>query len=63
MEYKGLTLQEACELVVNDKLVKFGGEGGLIAVDKEGNICLPFNSEGMYRGKANQDTRSIEIYK
>lgn len=63
MEYKGLSLQEACELVVNDKLVKFGGEGGLIAVDKEGNICLPFNSEGMYRGKANQDSRSIEIYK
>jgi beta-aspartyl-peptidase (threonine type) len=63
MEYKGLSLNEACELVVNDKLVKFGGEGGLIAVDKEGNICLPFNSEGMYRGKANQDTRSIEIYK
>lgn len=49
MEYKGLSLQEACNLVVKDKLVKFGGEGGLVAIDKHGNIELPFNSEGMYR--------------
>lgn len=49
MEYKGLSLQEACKLVVNDKLVKMGGEGGLIAIDKWGNIALPFNSDGMYR--------------
>lgn len=63
MEYKGLSLQEACELVVNDKLVKMGGEGGLIAIDKMGNICLPFNSEGMYRGFATPSNRSIEIYK
>ncbi|MDZ4757272.1 MAG: isoaspartyl peptidase/L-asparaginase [Bacteroidota bacterium] len=52
MEYKGLSLQEACNIVVNDKLVKLGGEGGLIAIDAAGNIALPFNSEGMYR--ANQ---------
>jgi beta-aspartyl-peptidase (threonine type) len=50
MEYGGLTLEEACFRVVNDKLVKRGGEGGLIAVDRLGNICLPFNSTGMYRG-------------
>ena len=50
MEYAGLTLEEACQKVVNDKLVKFGGEGGLIAIDSKGNICLPFNSTGMYRG-------------
>ena len=50
MEYAGMTLQQACEKVVNDKLVKIGGEGGLVAVDAHGNICLPFNSEGMYRG-------------
>lgn len=49
MEYRGLSLKDACELVVNDKLVKIGGEGGLIAVDAKGNIELPFNSEGMYR--------------
>jgi beta-aspartyl-peptidase (threonine type) len=51
MEYKGLSLKEACDVVVMDKLVKLGGEGGLIAVDRDGNVELPFNSEGMYRGK------------
>jgi L-asparaginase / beta-aspartyl-peptidase len=55
MEYKGYTLAEACNLVVHEKLVKIGGEGGLIAVDKQGNIELPFNSEGMYRAAANSD--------
>lgn len=51
MEYKGLTLKEACELVIHDKLVKLGGEGGLVAVDKFGNVELSFNSPGMYRGR------------
>ncbi len=50
IEYKGLTLQEACDVLVHDKLIKIGGEGGLIGIDKYGNIALPFNSEGMYRG-------------
>lgn len=52
MAYKGLRLSEATALVVNQKLVEKGGEGGLIAVDKDGNIALPFNSNGMYRGYA-----------
>lgn len=51
IEYKGFTLKQACDKVVMDKLVKIGGEGGLIALDKNGNIELPFNSEGMYRAK------------
>jgi len=64
IEYKGLSLQEACNIVVHDKLVKIGGEGGLIAIDKLGNICLPFNSEGMYRGyRKNDGSASIKIYK
>jgi beta-aspartyl-peptidase (threonine type) len=49
MEYKGLSLIEACDLVVYQKLVKIGGEGGLVAIDSKGNIEMPFNSEGMYR--------------
>jgi beta-aspartyl-peptidase (threonine type) len=49
IEYKGLTLKEACDIVVHQKLVSIGGEGGLIAIDAKGNIELPFNSEGMYR--------------
>jgi L-asparaginase / beta-aspartyl-peptidase len=50
MQYKGLLLQQASEIVIKDKLVKMGGEGGLIGVDANGNIALVFNTEGMYRG-------------
>lgn len=64
MEYKGLTLKQACDVVVMDKLVKIGGEGGLIALDVKGNIELPFNSEGMYRAKKSSDSELyIGIYK
>lgn len=64
MEYKNLSLKEACNVVVMDKLVKIGGEGGLIALDAKGNVELPFNSEGMYRAskKQNEDL-FIGIYK
>lgn len=63
MEYKGLNLHEACKYVVNDKLVKMGGEGGLVAVDSTGHIEMPFNSEGMYRAKkiSNEETL-VRIY-
>lgn len=63
MEYKGLSLKEACHVVVHDKLVKIQGEGGLVAIDKHGNIELPFNSEGMYRGYATENERKVLIYK
>ena len=55
MEYKGLSLQEACDVVVKDKLVRMGGEGGLIAVDAKGNYDFCFNSAGMYRGMRNSE--------
>lgn len=64
MEYKGLSLKEASELVVNDKLVKAGGSGGVICVDKMGNVSLPFNSPGMFRGFATADGKEgVFIYK
>ena len=64
MEYKGFSLKQACDLVVNDKLKKSGGEGGLIAADATGNIELPFNSEGMYRGwKTSKGVFEIKIYR
>jgi L-asparaginase / beta-aspartyl-peptidase len=64
MEYKGLSLKEASELVVNEKLVKAGGSGGVICVDKSGNISMPFNSEGMFRGFATADGKGgIFLYK
>lgn len=49
MKYKGLNLAQACDEVINVTLRGMDGEGGLIAVDRWGNIELPFNSEGMYR--------------
>jgi beta-aspartyl-peptidase (threonine type) len=64
MEYKGLGLREASDLVVNDKLVKAGGSGGVICVDKSGNISMPFNTSGMFRGFAIAEGKEgIFIYK
>ncbi|MBU2513319.1 isoaspartyl peptidase/L-asparaginase [bacterium] len=55
IEYKGLSLTEACEYVIHEKLPKVRGMGGLIAVDIRGNIAVPFNSEGMYRAWCQQN--------
>jgi beta-aspartyl-peptidase (threonine type) len=64
MEYKGLTLQEAMHVVVNDKLLKIDGEGGMIGVDAKGNTAMLFNSEGMYRGMRSSGGRNeVAIYK
>jgi len=48
--YKGMTMPEAAAFLVKDKLMKAEAEGGLIAVDSLGNLALPFNTPGMYRG-------------
>ncbi|OJT19175.1 isoaspartyl peptidase/L-asparaginase [Archangium sp. Cb G35] len=50
MEYLDLPLLESANQVVLDVLVKAGGEGGVIAMDAQGNFAMPFNSSGMYRG-------------
>jgi beta-aspartyl-peptidase (threonine type) len=63
MEYKNMTLQEACEEVVLKKLVAMHGDGGLIGVDAKGNTAMVFNSAGMYRGvKNNEGENVIAIY-
>jgi beta-aspartyl-peptidase (threonine type) len=63
MEYGGATLAEAAQSVL-DKVAQLGGGGGLIAIDRDGNIALPFNTSGMYRGHVGSDGKSvIEIYK
>ncbi|CAL65724.1 isoaspartyl peptidase/L-asparaginase family protein [Christiangramia forsetii] len=51
MEYKNLSLKEAADEVIHHRLPKLKGDGGLIAIDARGNIAMPFNTEGMYRGK------------
>lgn len=64
MEYKGLSLEEAASEVINKRMLKLGGDGGLIAVDSEGNISMPFNTEGMYRAsKTSADDLKAETKK
>ena len=64
MKYQGLTLAKAADTVVNDVLVKAGGDGGVIAIDSVGNIAMPFNSAGMYRASIDTEGKvSIAIYK
>jgi beta-aspartyl-peptidase (threonine type) len=52
MAYRNVSLHDAAHDVVMNRLPKIDGRGGLIAVDARGNIALPFNTEGMYRGFA-----------
>jgi beta-aspartyl-peptidase (threonine type) len=62
MKYKGLSLAAAAQETI-ENLTKIGGEGGLIAVDAKGNVVLPFNSEGMYRGSITKTGEFlIDIY-
>ena len=62
IEYKGLSLQEACAVVIKDKLVKMGGEGGLIAVNALGEYDFCFNSAGMYRGMRNSEGKQLVAF-
>ena len=50
MEYREMSLDEAAREVIKEKLVKAGGTGGVVSVDNRGNVSMPFNTEGMYRG-------------
>ena len=64
MVYKGLSLQEAMDTVVHDKLLKIHGEGGMIGVDAQGNAALVFNSAGMYRAVRSSDGASnVALYR
>ncbi|MBV6416646.1 MAG: Isoaspartyl peptidase [Steroidobacteraceae bacterium] len=62
--YGGVTLAQAADAVVMDRLQKMGGEGGIIAIDATGGVVMRFNSEGMFRGaRAADGTREILIYR
>jgi beta-aspartyl-peptidase (threonine type) len=64
MEYKGLSLREAMNEVVNEKLLKMDGEGGMIGVDANGEVAMIMNCAGMYRGfKSSDGGNEIAIYK
>jgi beta-aspartyl-peptidase (threonine type) len=63
MEYRGMSLKEAAQTAL-DKVARLGGGGGLIAVDYQGNVVLPFNTAGMYRGYSDPKGKFvIEIYR
>ncbi len=64
MEYKGFSLEEAASEVIQNRILKLGGDGGLIAVDSNGNVAMPFNTEGMYRAyKTSEGESNLAIYK
>lgn len=61
--YRGDTLAVAADEVVNKVVPKMGGDGGAIALDKDGNIAMPFNTSGMYRAWIKPDgSRGTAIY-
>jgi beta-aspartyl-peptidase (threonine type) len=64
VKYRGMTVAEAANEVINKKLSREKGEGGVIVLDAKGNFAMTFNSEGMYRGWIGADgVPHIEIYK
>jgi L-asparaginase / beta-aspartyl-peptidase len=64
MEYKNYSLKKASDIMIMEKVPQLGGDGGLVAVDRNGNIAMPFNTEGMYRGYIKPDGKAVvKIYK
>lgn len=64
MDYKGMSLQEAAKEVIQKKVPDLGGDGGIVAVDKDGNMVMEFNTEGMYRASMDASGNlTIGIYK
>ena len=63
MEFKGLSLKEASEVSIHERIKSINGDGGLIAVDSDGNIAMPFNTEGMYRAcRSSNGEELVAIY-
>ena len=62
IEYKNYSLAQACQEVVHRRLAALGGDGGLIAVNAQGEVSMPFNTEGMYRAAKTPTSETIAIY-
>jgi len=63
MEMKGMSLKEAAHEVIHYRILEIGGDGGLVAIDAQGNISMPFNTEGMYRAcKSSTGRKEVSIY-
>ena len=64
MQYAGLSLEDAADSVIYGRLEPIGGDGGIIAVDHQGNVSMPFNTSSMIRGFVNADgDRGVYIFK
>lgn len=63
IEHKNLSLEAAASEVIHKRVLRLGGDGGLIAINQFGEIAMPFNTEGMYRAKRTSDgDKEISIY-
>ena len=63
IEYRGMSVQDAADATIK-KVGELGGTGGLIALDRNGNVAMPFNTSGMYRGRVDPTGKFIiDIYK
>ena len=64
MEYKGLSIQEASRIVIHEKVATLGGDGGIVGIDKQGNVAMEMNTPGMYRAHIdNVGNLTVKIYK
>jgi len=59
MKHKGLTLEQAATGLIEQELFRKGLRGGVVAVDRDGNIAMPYNTEGMVRGAASNDMAPV----
>ncbi len=63
IELSSLSLKEVCENTINKKLADIGGLGGVIAIDKNGLVAMPFNTPGMYRAfKTSNEEGCVRMY-
>ena len=64
MQYQHLPLAKAVDRMIHEKLKRTGGEGGVIALDRDGNFAMDFNSAGMHRGvRDSAGRREIAMYR
>jgi beta-aspartyl-peptidase (threonine type) len=63
MVYNNQTLREASDILIHEVLRKQGGKGGLIGIDRQAQVVMPFNTKGMYRGfKTSQNEEFVGIF-